>query len=457
MRKSAAFHMVYVGANAVFPLILSMYLSRVLGAEGMGQVAFGRNLVSYFTLFSGLGMMPYAMRELGKEEEKEGLFWELAAVSGGIGAVSAAFCFGFLALYHPGEGFLWVLGLEAVVLIFDVSWYFAGKEDFLFLVKRSVLEKLLTLGLVAAFVGKPEDLVRYCWILAAGKGAGMAYALGRMGHFGPFSWDATRTKGHLRGALSLAVTGAAAGLYSRVDISMLGWLASAESVGYYANAHKIVNIVLALATAATAVFLPRLSREAGTENFEKTLGLGLRTALVLSVPAAVGLFLVSEDVTVCLFGAEFLPGAAALRILSAVVPVKAVGDMGCYQVLVSRGQEKILPKVYLLACLLNVGLNVRLIPGFSHAGAALASLAGEVLVVAVLVPVVRKLARPRVGGRFLLGLLAGTVAMAGAVLAVQRNLEMGMPRLCLSVGAGAAVYFGVMAPVWRMYGGSCEN
>lgn len=457
MRKNVAFHMVYVGTNAVFPLILSMYLSRILGAEGMGEVAFGRNLVSYFTMFSGLGMMPYAMRELGKGEETRGLFWELAVVSSGICAVSAAFCFLFLGLRYPVEGYLWVLGLEAVVMIFDVSWYFGGKEDFSCLAKKSVLEKVVTLGLVVVFVRGPEDLVGYCWILVGGKVLGMAYALGQIGYFGPFLWDGVRAKGHLRGALSLAVTGAAAGLYSRVDISKLGLLGSAESVGYYANAHKIVNIVLALSTAASAVFLPRLSREAGTENFERTLGLGLRTALVLAVPAAVGLWLVAEDVTVCLFGAAFLPGAGTLGILSAVVPVKAVCDMGCYQVLVSRGREKVLPKAYLLACLVNVGGNLILIPKFSHVGAAWASLAGEVLVLAVLVPPVRELARPKVGGRFLLGLLAGTAAMAGVVLAVQWKLEMGIWRLVLSVGAGAAVYFGVMAPVWRMYGRGCEN
>lgn len=457
MRKNVAFHMVYVGTNAIFPLILSMYLSRILGAEGMGEVAFGRNLVSYFTMFSGLGMMPYAMRELGKGGEKRGLFWELAVVSSGICAVSAAFCFLFLTWRYPVEGYLWVLGLEAVVMIFDVSWYFGGKEDFSCLAKKSVLEKVATLGLVVAFVRRPEDLVRYCWILVGGKVLGMAYALGQIGHLGPFLWDGVREKGHLRGALSLAVTGAAAGLYSRVDISMLGLLGSAGSVGYYANAHKIVNIVLALATAASAVFLPRLSREAGSEDFERTLELGLRTALVLAVPAAVGLWLVAEDVTVCLFGAEFLPGAVCLRILSAVVLVKAVCDMGCYQVLVSRGREKILPKVYLGACLGNAGWNLVLIPKFSHGGAAWASLMGEVLVLAALVPWVRKLARPKVGGRFLLGLLAGTAAMAGAVLMVQGKLEMGIWRLCLSVGAGAAVYFGVMAPVWRMYGRRCEH
>ena len=452
MRKNVLFHMVYVGTNSVFPLVLSMYLSRILGAEGMGQVALGRNLVSYFTMFSVVGMTPYAMRELGKQKEKEGLFWELAAVSAGISLISAVFCYGYLAWKHPGEWFLWVLGLETVAQIFDVSWYFCGKEDFAHLAKKSVLEKMVTLLLVMAWVRNSGDLVRYCGIYVAGRVAGMVYAIGRMGHLGPVSWDALRAKGHLSGALSLALGGAAAGLYSRVDISMLGLLGTAESVGYYANAHKIVNIVLALATAASAVFLPRLSRETGTAAYGKILGLGMRAALGLAVPAAVGLGLVAEDVMVCLFGGEFLPGAAGLRILSAVVLVKAVCDMGCYQVLVSAGQERWLPGVYLLACGVNAGLNAWLIPRFSHVGAAWASLIGEGLVLAVLAPKARRLARAETGGRFLLGLLGATAGMTAVVLAVQRGMDMGFLRLTASVGAGAAAYFGAMVPVWRLYG-----
>ena len=223
-------------------------------------------------------------------------------------------------------------------------------------------------------------------------------------------------------------------------------------MGYYANAHKVVNIVLALVTAASAVFLPRLSREFGSKDYEKTVGLGLRAALVLAVPAAVGLGLTAEDVTVCLFGAEFLPGAAALRCLAAVVPVKALCDMGCYQVLVSAGRERVLPKVYLLACLANVGLNGILIPRLSHGGAALASVVGEGLVWLLLLPKAGEVVRPRVGRRFLGGMLAGTGAMTGVVLALQESMKTGILRLCASIGAGAAVYFGAAALVWRLYG-----
>lgn len=450
MKKNAWFHLLYTAQNAVFPLVTAMYLSRVLAPEGVGQVAYGKNLLSYFTMVSALGIPQYAMRELGRGgKDGDRLVSELAVLSFGISAACALGCGVFLLWRHPGDGVLWALALEVVSQTVNLEWLYQGKEDFGFLALKSLGEKLGTLVMVLCFVRGREDVLAYCLIYALGKSFGTLWGLVHARRYGRLRLKGLAVGRHVAPVLTLMLGGIAAGLYSRVDISMLGWLASADSVGYYANAHKVLNIVSALASAVSAVFLPRLSREFGQAGYEKTAAAGLRAVLILAVPGCVGLWLVAEDLVVVLFGGEFLPAATVLRILSALVLLKGLNDSLCYQVLISAGQERALTAAYLLAGAANAGLNGLLIPRFGHGGAAVASAVGELVVMALLLPKARKIVKPKVGGVYLAGLLLGTAAMAAAVLGLQRYRKKGILRLAACVAAGAAVYFAAVAAVWK--------
>ena len=50
----------------LFPLISFPYISRVLGVEGIGKFQYCTSVISYFTLFSSLGINTYAIREAAK-------------------------------------------------------------------------------------------------------------------------------------------------------------------------------------------------------------------------------------------------------------------------------------------------------------------------------------------------------------------------------------------------------
>lgn len=56
----------YNGLNIVFPLVTIPYLSRILGADGLGMVNYSRNIVSWFLIFASLGIPRYGVREIAK-------------------------------------------------------------------------------------------------------------------------------------------------------------------------------------------------------------------------------------------------------------------------------------------------------------------------------------------------------------------------------------------------------
>ena len=51
--KNSAFNLGYRGFNVLYPLITTAYISRIFLADGVGEIAFAVNIVTYFTLAAG--------------------------------------------------------------------------------------------------------------------------------------------------------------------------------------------------------------------------------------------------------------------------------------------------------------------------------------------------------------------------------------------------------------------
>lgn len=452
LARNAFYNVLYTAQNVLFPVITAAWLARVLNPEGIGAVSCARNIVSYFTMFSLLGLPQYGMREVVRGKgNRDRLFSELLLLGAAMAAVCAAGYFLLIRWLYPGDRVYLVLGLEVLFQLVNIEWLYQGEADFAYIARRSISEKLITLVLIFLFVRDQQDLAIYCLISCLGKGWGHLWNLLRAPKYAKLTLQNLNVCRHLSPVLTLMLGSMAASLYSKVDITMLDWLTDPASVGYYTNAHKVVNIVIALTVAVSGVFLPRLSREYGTDSagFRESVSLGLKIVLLLALPCCAGLMLVAEGITEVLFGPAFVPAAKTVRILSPLVLVKGAGDMLCYQTLLSAGRERELIPAYLLAGAANIALNSVLIPQFGHNGAAAASVISEVLVNAVLLKTALTIVKPKLGRRFCIAVLLGMSVMILAVLAVQKWKAAGILLLTGSIAIGALAYFGTVVPILR--------
>ena len=55
--------------NLLVPLIIFPYISRILGPEGLGKVEFANSIISYFVLFTALGIPTYGIREIARRRD----------------------------------------------------------------------------------------------------------------------------------------------------------------------------------------------------------------------------------------------------------------------------------------------------------------------------------------------------------------------------------------------------
>ncbi len=160
------------------------------------------------------------------------------------------------------------------------------------------------------------------------------------------------------------------------DTVMLGALAGAAEVGIYNAAMPLAQLISFALAPLGAVYLPAMSRlhaqgkyadvRASYQRFTRWLGL-------LTLPAAAVMVVYPEATLGILFGADYVAGATALRILAAGFLANNLAGPNA-ATLVALGHPRAAFAATLIVGLLNVGLNAVLIPRYGIEGAAVASL-----------------------------------------------------------------------------------
>ena len=448
LAHNAAFNITYRLLNVVFPLISATYLARVLSPAGVGKVAYAQNIVSYFLMFAVMGIPEYGTREIAKAQKNPGLtnklFSELMVINFCSTAVMCAAYYLFARVMFTDDYQLYmILGLELVFNFLNIDWLYQGKEEYGYITLRSILVKVLSLTALFIFVRAQQDYLIYAMILCLGTGCNYFYNVLHARSIVRLSFRNLHVRRHLRPILTLLLSATAASLYNKVDITMLGWMASDAAVGYYTNAYKIIIIVLTLVTALAAVFFPRLSYVYETDRklYNEYLSIGLKVTLTLAVPCCMGLLLTATDLITVMFGEAFAPAAAVVKILAAFTIVRGAGDLLCYQAIISSGNETALIKSRIVAGVANIVLNAIWIPRFSHAGAAWASLVSELIVNGILLRYSLSFAKPQISRKFLFSLGISAMVMSATVLFSQQFWSSSFISLVVSVFVGVISYF----------------
>jgi O-antigen/teichoic acid export membrane protein len=178
-----------------------------------------------------------------------------------------------------------------------------------------------------------------------------------------------------------------------IDKTMLARFSTLEATGIYAAAYRLVDVafvpVSSLVAAAYAKFFQQ-----GVTGISGTLKLGkslAKSAGIYGIAASVMLFIFAPVVPYIL-GNEYLAVVEALRWLSPIIFIRSLQYFGA-DTLTGSGFQGIRSAIQISFALLNVLLNLWLIPQYSWRGAAGATLISDCLLMVSLWLVVFVLAR----------------------------------------------------------------
>ena len=158
------------------------------------------------------------------------------------------------------------------------------------------------------------------------------------------------------------------------DTIMIGYYRDESQVGVYRLAFKVANLVTFTQFAISSIAAPMFSSFfakndlAGMKKITKNIGY---MNLAISTPIFILLLIFPSFVLDC-FGEEFSAGVAPLIVLATGQIINAICGPVMY-ILTMTGKEKKARNIMIVASVINLGLNVYLIPIYGLIGAASAT------------------------------------------------------------------------------------
>ena len=321
------------------------------------------------------------------------------------------------------------------------DWALRGLEDFRGLaLGNAVYAASLVLATLAFLPAHPDPALAVglwggCFLLAALVTLPRLARRGALQLRPAFSFAAWRP--HVRRSSVFSLGAVAAIGYTQLPILLAGVLTGPREVGLFSAGFRLLLAFIGALAILWWPLMPVLTREPpGAPVFREVLGSSAALVLALGVPVALALTLFPVEVLGALFGPAYAAGAPALAIGAWVLPLYALTGL-LEQTSLALGRERLRAEVAWTTLGAMAALAFLLVPRLGAVGAALASVAGFALALA--------LYAARLRGRIHLGDVFRPLARVGAACGALALFWLAVPRVTplpawATLAAGAALY-----------------
>lgn len=442
----------------LFPLLTIPYISRVLGAEGVGIVEYFIAISAYGLLISGFGLTQYASLEIAKlKENPDALrkstistfnFQLLATILGGIIFFVIGFFLGITDMLMMS-----IFLFKILLNLFRVEWYFIGKENFKYIAIRDLIVKTIFLVIIFIFIKDTSDIYYYALALVLGDGIANLFNIKKMvSELNIKISELFKIKykdliSIYRASLPFFISSFAITVYITLNKIMLGQMIGQEYVGYYSMPDRLVRIAMGVALALVVSTTPRLAYyyQHDRDKYFTLLNNSTNFMLMLTFPMFIGILIMSEDIIPLVFGQDFLPAIPTLQILSMLLIIVPFANTLGLQILNVTGKAKQYTISVIVATILNIVLNIFLIDKFKQDGAAVASIIAEIIGVMVQTYYVSKLfSLKKIFDKKILTYFFASLVM-GVCMLIFRGEDMDLIyRVVIHILIGIISYFGIL-------------
>lgn len=399
LKKNLAYNVAYQILVIILPLITAPYVSRVLGADGLGTYSYIFSIVTYFGLFGMLGIANHGNRSVALVRDNRQKVSEAFSNTYIIQLCTTviALLLYFLFIYCWFSGDKTIAYIESIIVlsyVLDITWFFFGLEQFAATVTRNAIIKIATVVAIFIFVRSREDLWIYALIMSCGMLFSQIYLWLRIRKYADFckpSWS--QVKSNIKPVLMLFIPAIAYSIYKLLDKVMLGAMSSMSQVGLFDNAEKIINIPSSLITAFGTVMMPRITVLLGTGDEHRISYLNkisVRYFTLLVVGAAFGLAGICNVLAPVYFGSEFVGSAPIIAGLGFSLIFVTWANVIRTQYLIPNKLDKPYVISSVIGALANLAVNIILIPKFAGIGAMIGTIIAEFTVFFVQLILVRR-------------------------------------------------------------------
>lgn len=398
LKKNYLYNLIYQILSLLTPLITTPYLSRVLGANGIGTVSYIESIVSYFALFAVLGINLYGQREISycrdNLSKRSLVFWETKILQT-ISGVVVLLGFVIFALFQENKILFLIFSFNIIAVLVDVVWFLQGMEEFGKIVLRNVILKIIGVVYIFTVVKTQNDIAQYVFGLSffgfLGNISLWPYVIK---YANKLDWREIRPFRNIKVVVSLFVPTIAIQIYTVLDKTMIGIITEdAFENGYYEQAIKISKTALVIVASLGTVMIPRIGYYFGKGDYSAVHNVicrGYRFVWFIGIPMCFGLIGISSNFVPWFFGPGFEKVIPLLCILSFLILSIGINNVTGVQYMIPTNRQNLFTTTVLIGAIVNFVLNLVLIHYYESTGAAISSVIAETVIALVQLYIVRK-------------------------------------------------------------------
>ena len=452
----------------VIDFAYAIFVLRLLGPEGNGQFTFAVTTWLIFATISDFGLEGLVTREIARArllpdaaEQVNRLFVTKFFLRLGFSVAALPLSliwiggFGLSGNLTAATGWaivLLMIGFWPSALSGSITTVFRGYEKFEYLAAGQLLSAIIKvpLGLAALLAGwgvvglaAASVVVNFIQVAVLGSLQNRQVFRPKLS---PKYFDGQLARTLLGGAFPLMLNGLIISILFKSDGILLGTLRGDTELGLYNSAYKFVDALLIIPSTLTIALFPLFSvyGAEAKDNLLRVYREGLRLLLIIALPISTGTVFVAYDLIGFLGGSDYLPGGAiALQILIWFLPFSYINGLTQY-VLIAIDKQRSITWAVVAAAVVNIGLNLALIPYFGYQASAAITILTELV---LLVPFSLIMWRALGKGAVPLAPTSWRPVLASGVMfaALLGLLSLGFNQFAITVVVGGLVYLGILA------------
>ena len=450
IKRNYIYNLIQQILTLLTPLITTPYISRVIGAEGIGIYSYASSIVTYFALFAALGTATYGQREISycqdDKKRRSEVFWNNELLC--IITTCISLCFYGLFCFFQKENRIvfFILSLSLLDVCLNVSWLLTGLEEFGKIVLRNIIIKVVSIGFIFTFVRTKDDFIIYV------LGLTLALIISDISLW-PFVLkfiDRPKVKdlkpfSEIKVVFSMFVPTIAISIYTVLDKTMIGIITkNAAENGFYEQALKISRIALTVVTSLGAVMIPRIGylfEKHDNDLVRQYMYSSYRFVGFIGIPMGLGLLAISPNFVPWFFGKGFEGVIPLIGVLGFLLLSIGINNVTGVQYLIPTKRQNTFTKTVLIGACVNLIANICLIPSLGAIGAAIASVLAETIIAITQLWIVRKeISSLAIIKQSLKYIISGFI-MFFTLLLINKYLQPSIMNTLVLISSGCFVYF----------------
>lgn len=383
----------------ITPLITMPYIARVLGADGIGVFSYTSSIIAYFLLLADFGCSGYGAREIAYIRDnidlRSKIFYEVIILKFIFSLISFVFYAITVWVLFDSRLIYWIQGLNILSSLLDITWFFQGIENFKKIFIRNVSVKILNILGIFLLVKTKNDLFLYVLLLAGSNVLSSLVVWRYMpAYLKKVPINTLHPFERIKIVIQFFLPAIIGSVYLVLDKTMLGTMVNSPAEnGYYEQAEKMTKMPIALITSFSTVMMPKIAYNyyrKKYEEIEKNMILIARYNWFLSIPICLGLFSVADNFVPWFLGPGYDEVVTLIKILSFITIVISMSVILSNNYMIATNQQNKQVLVLLIGAIINLVLNMYLIPSFLSVGTAIATLITEIIINGMLLYILRK-------------------------------------------------------------------